>query len=337
MVKEKIKSKDISVIVQGAIIPKYTKKCLESIRKYLPEAQIILSSWAGTDVSALKNLYDKLLLNIDPGAELYCINPEPRFNNVNRQLVSTQNALSYVKTKYTLKLRTDFYLTGNKFLKYFECFPKRDEKYSIFNHRVMISQTYTRNQFSCTPTPFHVSDFYFFGLSEDIKVYFENTPLVAQQDIGQCSLLYPEKNPDKNTSWNYPPEQYYCIQWVKRYFSNIKFEDWSDWNDENINFSQKIIFNNFIILGKYQEDIFSQKHKMGLLTSESIEGIITYNIFYKEYKKLDSKVKLPQNLISREKLRKHLEKVITPLIPLKNWLSELISLIYYTVRYVLGK
>ena len=48
-----IDSKDISVIVQGPINKKETPKCLKSIRKFLPEAEIILSTWQGTDISNL--------------------------------------------------------------------------------------------------------------------------------------------------------------------------------------------------------------------------------------------------------------------------------------------
>ena len=43
--EEKITSRDISVVVQGPIHKGRTKKCLQSIRKNLPEAEIILSTW----------------------------------------------------------------------------------------------------------------------------------------------------------------------------------------------------------------------------------------------------------------------------------------------------
>lgn len=40
-----MKSNDITVVVQGAIDRKLTPKCLKSIRKHLPDAEIILSTW----------------------------------------------------------------------------------------------------------------------------------------------------------------------------------------------------------------------------------------------------------------------------------------------------
>ena len=78
----------MSVVVQGAIDKDYTSKCLASIRKYLPEAEIILSTWEGCDVEGLD--YDNLLLNKDPGtSDLIRKYPFEHPNNVNRQIVST--------------------------------------------------------------------------------------------------------------------------------------------------------------------------------------------------------------------------------------------------------
>ncbi|TXJ44182.1 hypothetical protein EPJ70_08075 [Brachyspira aalborgi] len=63
MVINIIDTKDISVVVQGAIDKGYTPLCLKSIRKYLPESEIILSTWEGSDVENLD--YDVLVLNKD--------------------------------------------------------------------------------------------------------------------------------------------------------------------------------------------------------------------------------------------------------------------------------
>ena len=65
MIVGSIDTKDISIVVQGAVDPKNTPKCLTSIRKYLPGAEIILSTWEGTDCTGLD--YDVLVLNKDPG------------------------------------------------------------------------------------------------------------------------------------------------------------------------------------------------------------------------------------------------------------------------------
>lgn len=89
-----IDSQDISVVVQGAISKEETPKCLKSIRKFLPNAEIVLSTWEGSDVSFLNGLYDILLLNKDPGAGYYYkTETTVKYNNINRQLFSTQKGL----------------------------------------------------------------------------------------------------------------------------------------------------------------------------------------------------------------------------------------------------
>jgi hypothetical protein len=84
-----INTDGLSVIVQGAIHSEFTPLCLQSIRKYLPDAEIILSTWEGSNVDGLE--YDILILNEDPGYKKHC-----RDNNTNRQLVSIQGGLKKV-------------------------------------------------------------------------------------------------------------------------------------------------------------------------------------------------------------------------------------------------
>ena len=281
-----IKSKDISVVVQGAV-NNDTKKCLKSIRKYLPHAEIILSTWEGTNVNGLT--YDILVENKDPGCVLIC--PKTKlYNNLNRQLLSTQNGLKKVNRKYTLKFRTDFYLTGRDFLKYFDKFPVRNEKFSIFKHRVIVSSVYSRlTSEPGVPMPFHPSDFFFFGLSEDVKSYFEGTPLEEEKNMANYPFLHPDKMPYKIKSLTekYAPEQYLCFMFLKRHFTDIKFEDWTDWNDENIEFSKNIDINNFIFLGYPESGIYSDKHWQPLVYETKFNpGIITYKIFKNMYKEM---------------------------------------------------
>ena len=111
-----IDSSEISVVVQGAISDKFTKRVLVSIRKYLPKSEIILSTWKGSDVSGLS--YDILIENEDPGAII--LFPQwKQYHNLNRQIVSTQNGIAKASKKYILKIRTDIVLKNRGFLQYF--------------------------------------------------------------------------------------------------------------------------------------------------------------------------------------------------------------------------
>src|SRR5688572_23523406 len=100
-------SKDFSVVVQGPVMGKpgedYVKQktlqCLDSIKATLPDAEVIISTWKGSDCSHL--YFDKLVLNDDPGAISYNdYELKHILNNTNRQIVSTCNGLKAASRKY---------------------------------------------------------------------------------------------------------------------------------------------------------------------------------------------------------------------------------------------
>ena len=125
--------KNLSIIVQGEVT--YTLgKLLVRIRKKLRGAEIILSTWKGADVRGLD--YDVLVLSDDPGAILMSDKMQT-YNNLNRQLVSTQEGLKKATGKYAMKLRSDMILTSDKFLDYFDKFQARSDKYNLFEHKIL--------------------------------------------------------------------------------------------------------------------------------------------------------------------------------------------------------
>ena len=171
-----IDSKEISVIVQGGIDKKETPKCLNSIRKILPNAEIILSTWNGADTSELD--YDKVIYNEDPGTVLIEEHKSIKtYNNMNRQLLSTQSGLKIANRKYSLKLRSDLILTGKGFINYFEKFQKRIDDYKLFQQKIVTSTLFTRYNIKSSKhhdrvlIPFHISDWWFFGLTKDLKSF----------------------------------------------------------------------------------------------------------------------------------------------------------------------
>ena len=85
-------SSEISVVVQGGLSD-VTEQCIQSLRILFPNAEIILSTWA--DGKAIKINADKTVLSLDPGA-VVCDKVTGTWNNVNRQIVSTQAGLAAV-------------------------------------------------------------------------------------------------------------------------------------------------------------------------------------------------------------------------------------------------
>ncbi|MCD7739758.1 MAG: WavE lipopolysaccharide synthesis family protein [Candidatus Gastranaerophilales bacterium] len=333
---------DISVIVQGAIDKELTPKCLNSIRKYLPCAEIILSTWENSDTSGLD--YDKLVLNQDPGCfkHDFAVYNKPRsMNNFNRQLVSAKNGVFKASRQYCLKLRSDLILNNSNFLKYWDKYNKQNEEYKIFKHRVLCSSIYSR-EYSCQsgtglPTPFHPSDFWFFGLTEDLKDYFGNCPLQDKEEGSNWNFKYPARCPYITPLWRYAPEQWFCINWVKKYYPDVQFEDWSDWNEENIELSNNILYNNFMMLGFEQSGIYSKKHLGAENIKSSIQGLITFEHFQKQYQKYCDVTFKPYKAKKdyKYKLNQHFNRLINPFLKLKSWISEIFSVLYYSLAVVI--
>lgn len=250
-----IKSFSISVIVQGPISEQYTPKCLASIRQQLPEAEIIVST---TDRACDFPLAcDFLVQSPDPGAELIdCKNMV--YNNINRQIISIKAGLAKATRPFSLKFRTDMTLNGIEWLKYFG---KYDEIYPAlyFKNRVLICDYYTRNP-RIVPVPFHPSDWMMFGLTKDLKQYY-NSELQDKSEILWFSRLPKSNLIFSHMTSRYTPEQYLCFQYLKR-FQTISFQNYYDASLKNIRETERFLAENMVILdyGTQLEITFEKYH-----------------------------------------------------------------------------
>lgn len=267
---ERIQPKDITFVVQGYADLSVTGNTVQSIRKYMPDSRIILSTWEECDCTGID--CDELILNKDPGScECALYADEPIANNGNRQILSTKNGLDKVETTYAFKLRSDLTIHGDDILSYFNAFPKREAQYSIFKNRILIGELYTRNDFvyrapdnsrHSVPKPFHPSDWFFFGLTEDLRAIYDSIELIPRNEMGGYLCGHPERVEDNKYkySWRYTTEQHIMLGCVRKKFEQLNFDDWTDWNDETILLSEKIMMNNFVILDFCQHKILNQKY-----------------------------------------------------------------------------
>lgn len=338
-----IESKDISVVVQGAIDPKLTSLCLQSVRTYLPGAEIILSTWEGSTVDGLD--CDSLVLNPDPGGKKHDFIYHST-NNTNRQLVSIQGGLQKASRPYCLKLRTDALLKGAGFLSYWDRFPAQDPEYTLLEHKVLVGSDYSREA-TCSagtgvPTPFHPSDLWLMGLTQDLRAYFSDTAMMPDQDLANWAYKYPNRVPYQSSLWRYTPEQYYLVSFLKRHLDiALTFEDWSDWNEENISLSQKIIYNNFVFLGFHQSGIYNRKHAWSHNFDDQTRGLITYDLFQKRYQELCDPAYVRDTANEyRQRIRKHKRKIrkaarvfIAPMRAIFMWGGSGIRIILHSIQY----
>lgn len=128
-----VKSSDVSVVLQGPVRFE-TPESVESVRRLLPEAELILSTWEDEDVSSLGSI--RVLRSEKPSAP---IQHDRRSvpNNLNRLIRSTKKGVAAVTRPYVLKMRSDMVLDSLAFLDSFERFPERGPM-PLFAHKVLV-------------------------------------------------------------------------------------------------------------------------------------------------------------------------------------------------------
>ena len=233
---------EISVVIQGAIDKNITFYVLHSIRKLFPNGEVILSTWEGSDVSGLN--FDKVVFSKDPG---YVILDEVGNvpNNINRQIVSTRKGLEQASNPYCLKIRTDVLLENIDFLNEFNKWDKIAPPLHVKN-RILICNYYTRNP-RIYPLPFHPSDWVLFGTTEDLRKYF-SAPLEHESEIQWFKTHKREQTGFyTNLLTRYTPEQYICINFLRR-FEKVDFDCFYDASKDNIIQTERMLAENFVVL-----------------------------------------------------------------------------------------
>ena len=300
----KIDSHLISVIVQGPIngANEHSSKrgitydCLKSIRKFLPNAEIILSTWAGANVDGLA--FDKVVFNKDPKAHKF--SKDSKTNSNNRVIVSTIGGLNVSSNQYCLKIRSDIMICSNDFLKYFDMFQERNNHFPLFERKVIACSKNTIRFFKKGKkfmfTPFHVSDWAYFGLTNDLKLLY-NIDLAKEPQLSQ----YFKKNKrlkNKNDffmdcNWQFPPEQYITYTAFKKKFPELKLNNKTDYNSTNIKQTDHVITNNFIVLEpklwefRVLKDPYYKECKYPITFEQILwDGMFRYTYYKKIYNKI---------------------------------------------------
>jgi hypothetical protein len=257
-----ILARDVTFVVQGPILENHKQKItgnlIHSIRKYFPESKILLSTWVGENTKSLP-LVEKIIYSSDPGAAVFLEQPRT-FNNVNRQIVSTKRGLDEVNTKYAIKIRSDLILKNNKLLNSLSYLDPSDRntEYKYLNSYVLVTNQTSVNPRKLYRYPFAICDWFWAGRTKDlldiwdIKLmpedwfrYFEEEEVLAEHGSRYLSRYFPET---------------YITSTFIRKKKKIEFENSFDISQNNIELSEDIIANNFIIKSNWQLGIRSQKH-----------------------------------------------------------------------------
>jgi hypothetical protein len=194
---------DWTILIQGPVIDApWLYAAVDKLRASAPGCPIYLSTWIGTVVDESK--FDRIVFSKDPGASsLPIVQVGPfRFkattvarpiypNNLRRFIVSAKAGLDVVRTRYTLKCRTDFIPADARMIHAYSCLPARsafssDEACFINESLILTLEWFSRDPLRL-PYLHHPGDIVMAGLTRDLAEFFD-CPL--PDEVRHCNEQY---------------------------------------------------------------------------------------------------------------------------------------------------
>jgi hypothetical protein len=246
----------------------------------LPGAQLILSSWKGSDVSGLD--YDDLVLS-EPPKSIYMALPDgtPRPTSANNQIVSTQNGLKEARGKYAMVMRSDLILTGTGFADYFVAYNKNNDS-GLLKKRIVALPTYGPS--GPVKLLFSICDWFFFGLTDDIKNIFD-IPLMDERAFRgeKINGYYPRES-------NFEAEQYIWTTFLKKY-KDINFPYNYYYTEEARMSSERFCAQNTIMVPANKAGVLCLKMPHAGYGAWPIlsHGLYTFNQYRKMYNRYNAR------------------------------------------------
>jgi len=171
---------NISVVIQGPLYRDLSPErniftCIASIRKCLPAAEIVVSTWRHEDTAGIEA--DQIIALDDPG---YFVDVSGNQINTNRMLHSTLSGIQATTRRYVMKLRADHNLTSTALAVIGESEDATPEEPKLFETPITVTTLYIRDP-KQVPMLFHLSDLVQFGKREDMLKLW-NQPLLKEAD-----------------------------------------------------------------------------------------------------------------------------------------------------------
>lgn len=265
-----IDSRDVTVLVCGPVpAPAKFSKTLKSITQFFPKSPKIMSTWFG-EIIPTSGFFDECVYSADPGGEPLS---KKRSNKLSthRIILSAQAGLARVKTRYTLRVRSDLIFTSsNLLLDWAQIFPGNYEDKRVFREKVIVPSLYSRTRFprpgGFFPAFLHLSDWAVFGKTESLRSLFA-IPLPEDGSATFFSELNPPevKSPPyaAHVSFRFPPEMWI---WNQALGSKKQIAP-AHWLDEihiekHLEASKKLLLSNVVVLSMSDYGVVSHKYQM---------------------------------------------------------------------------
>ena len=209
-------------------------------------------------------------------------------NNVNRQIVSTLAGLKVATKPYILKTRTDILVNSSGFLDYFGKYDKNPP--CFFRNRLLICNYYTRNP-RIMNICFHPSDWFLFGNSEDVRMYFEGIPLQDEEAASWFKTHHKNQTLFTNYLSRFTPEQYIFVNFARR-FCEVDIDCYYDFNHKLMRQTEEFFAKCFVVLDyQTQLDIcFTKYHPNRYLEKHTLVSHQQWYTMYQHYCHIKTKL-----------------------------------------------
>ncbi|MBB3957634.1 WavE lipopolysaccharide synthesis family protein [Novosphingobium sediminicola] len=206
------------------------------------------SGLARTALGVIKTICDKVV-QADGGLPLPPIKTDsPGLNNVNLQIVAAQAGLAVASGTHVLRTRSDLIFTNKNFIDQWaegNLLPNGEAR--VLQQRVLISYLYTLNPYTYERMPFHYSDWFHFGLIEDVRALW-NVPLATFADATHykthdCADY--SNHQERRMITRLAVEQHISYHALLNFFPHLILNFHNDLRD--VDLSVDILFDNFVI------------------------------------------------------------------------------------------
>ena len=245
------RAEDVSFVVQGPVErsgPGRTARVCEAIRAHFPGAEIVISTWAGTDTSRLD--CDVVVRSEDPGV----VGPCTYNVNTNRQIVSSLAGVRASTRPLVAKIRSDMLFVSDTLLSHWGRWEERTEELRLFERRVLVPNIFARRPSHLSPYALHLSDWGYFGTRADLELLFDVPQMTLEQSLTDGPL-----SPLARTYYvlesrpSYTPEQWIWTQALRKVAPATALEHVFDLTPQSLRQTELSFANNVAILDTYTQ------------------------------------------------------------------------------------
>jgi len=279
-----ITPQDLSFVIQGSISDRmhleYTNKLIKSIDFNLPGSKIIVSTFESSWIKEVN--CKEIVTSQDPGPQVS--NPSNKiFNNVNRQIVSTNAGLSKIESKFAVKIRNDMLFENDSILRILSTLPlKKPSQFNITEEFVIVCNFSSVNPKKFLKLAHHPCDWIYAGLTKDVKNIWDIN-LFTDTDANYFLFnseveVSPHRRGDLN---RFRPEAFIWKSFLEKHRS-ITFAHSYDLTKDVMTASNQYLANNLSIYSLSHLGLISQKHTQTIDSRSKMFSMLDYRILLKK-------------------------------------------------------